>query len=164
VLCLTLLSLQPNTLRNQPNKGEVTLHKLDSSCDSTHPSPPIAACMSVPGCCRQAPRVGTKMLSMAVQADKLCISANEAGVDDGEAMTDSQVHFIHHITHASHLPAMHACPQWQCLIYADIFACVFPDPYTSGCDHTASSLCHSFHPSRIKSGCGASCDSSDILA
>ena len=67
--------------------------------------------MFVPGCCRQAARVGTKMLSMAVQADKLCISANEAGFDDGEAMTDSQVHFIHHITHASHLPLMHACPQ-----------------------------------------------------
>ncbi|KAL0030048.1 hypothetical protein WJX79_003167 [Trebouxia sp. C0005] len=39
---------------------------------------------------RQAARVGTKMLSMAVQADKLCVSANEADFDDGEATTDSQ--------------------------------------------------------------------------
>lgn len=68
--------------------------------------------MFVPGCCRQAARVGTKMLSMAVQADKLCISANEAGFDDGEAMTDSQVRFTHHITHASHLTLMHTYPQW----------------------------------------------------
>ncbi len=51
------------------------------------------------------------MLSMAVQTDKLCISANEAGFDDGEAMTDSQVHFIHHVTYASHLPLMHDSPQ-----------------------------------------------------
>ncbi|KAL0027199.1 hypothetical protein WJX77_002651 [Trebouxia sp. C0004] len=39
---------------------------------------------------RQAARVATQMLSMALQTDKLCISANEAGFDDAQAMSDSQ--------------------------------------------------------------------------
>ncbi len=42
---------------------------------------------------RQATRVATKMLSMGVQADKLCISANEAEMDEGEGISDSQVLF-----------------------------------------------------------------------
>ncbi|KAL0047867.1 hypothetical protein WJX82_001975 [Trebouxia sp. C0006] len=71
-LSMTMGAWQGNMLMNQPNP---------------RPAPQGA---SSPEKKRQAARVGTKMLSMAVQADKLCISANEAGFDDGEAMTDSQ--------------------------------------------------------------------------
>ena len=112
MLCLTLLSPQPTALTNQLSKIELMQHNLECSsrmqCNASFTTK--CSMQAVPGCRRQAARVATKMLSMAVQADKLCISANEAGVDDGEAMTDSQVRFIHHITYASHMPLMHACP------------------------------------------------------
>lgn len=88
------------------------------------------------------------MLSMAVQADKLCISAHEAGVDDGEAMADSQVQFTHHITHASHLP-FEAC--WSTRAVPDLcrhLCMCFPcSQHTTSvlprmdCGHTAASLC-----------------------
>ena len=41
--------------------------------------------------CRQASRVGTKMLSMTVQVDKLLINTQDAEASDGEAARDSQV-------------------------------------------------------------------------
>lgn len=112
-------------------------------------------CSILPGCCRQAARVGTKMLSMAVQTEKLCICANEAGFDDGEAVTDSQVHFTHHITYASRLPSMHACPGWWCLIYAGMFACVFPDPHGSLCGHAWTVAVH--QPVHVHSACSSLC-------
>ena len=41
--------------------------------------------------CRQAARVATKMLSMAVQVEQLRITDNQTDYDDAEADTGSQV-------------------------------------------------------------------------
>ena len=41
--------------------------------------------------CRQANRVGTKMLSMTAQVNKLLISTQASEANDGEAAHDSQV-------------------------------------------------------------------------
>ena len=57
----------------------------------TTPATPCIALILHFASCRQAARVGSKMLSMGVQANKLCISTNEADTDQGEAISDSQV-------------------------------------------------------------------------
>ena len=46
---------------------------------------------AMPVACRQAARVGTKMLSMAVYVDQLRVTDNDTDYDDAEADAESQV-------------------------------------------------------------------------
>lgn len=79
------MPIATNPPENPTPHTHMHLHNLAT------PAPPCLALILPFASCRQAARVGSKMLSMGVQANKLCISTNEADVDQGEAISDSQV-------------------------------------------------------------------------